>query len=208
MGEIRRVSIFIFAASLSTGGFNCFDHWIPVQNNLVVLKVTSGIVSLWVWFGDRRNWAKSAEGITEFSADTVDGLLQPDHLERLLAEILDDRQQELLAIVIDRQSLFLKVLAEFRHVISANAEDVQRLQRADIFWAIDAVGKLSLPAAFQADVVTFQANASPRRLRVRPKRRPDLARFKDGPETRNFGIEIFEPHTRRRNARAGKEKAV
>ncbi len=79
--------------------------------------------------GERRYRPELAEGVAELGADAVDGLLEPDGLELLRAEILDDRQQELDAVVVGGQPLLFEEVAELRHVVGVDAEDAQGLQQ-------------------------------------------------------------------------------
>ena len=63
------------------------------------------------------------------------------------------------------------------------------------------------PEDVQTALGVFQfAHCVVRRPEV--ERRPNLARFKDGPKTRNPRRGIFEPPARRRNSRRRKEKSV
>src|SRR5690606_2908848 len=84
-----------------------------------------------------RNRRQASKGSSVVGLDAVDGVLEFQRPQLLCAEALDDGQQNLDAVLITRQSLFIEVGTELRHVARTNSEDAQRLQCADVLGALD-----------------------------------------------------------------------
>ena len=59
-------------------------------------------------------------------------------------------QQELDAVVVDRQALLLEEVAELGHIVGANTKDREGLKHADMLRSRHIIRQLGLAATFQA----------------------------------------------------------
>src|SRR5579864_2434128 len=82
--------------------FHGLDFWIPVQDNLVLLKIGGRLFFRRVWLFQRRDRTQAPERIAKLGADTVYCALKADYLELLGSQVLDDGQHELDAVIVDR----------------------------------------------------------------------------------------------------------
>ena len=140
------------------------DLRIPVEDDLVLLQVRSGLVLRRVWLRQRRDGPELAEGVAELRAHAIDRVFKANDLELLRAKILDDRQHEFDAVIVGRQPFLFEEVAELRHIVRADAEDRKRFQHADVLRAFHIIRQLRFAAALEAQAIALETDAATEEL--------------------------------------------
>src|SRR5262249_14378240 len=104
------------------------------------------------------------ERIARIRVDALDGLLETNHPKTSLTQVLDDREQNLHALIVGRKTFLREEVAKLGHIVCANAEDVERLQCGDMFRALERIEQSRFRTPFQAHVVALKTDASPEKL--------------------------------------------
>src|SRR5690606_649418 len=90
---------FVLAARYPVG-LHGLNLRVPVQHHLVLLQVGRSGLKVGARGLEGRNRSQLAEGVAKLGLDAVDLLLEADRLERLRAQVPDDRQDEIDAFFV------------------------------------------------------------------------------------------------------------
>src|SRR5208282_2174565 len=121
--EMGLVAYRVRIAAKHTSRLQGLNLRIPVEHDLILLQIRSGLVLRWIGLRECRHRPEFAKGVAEFCAHAVDHFFKTDDLQFLRTEVVDHRQQQFHTVVVRWKSFFFKEVPERRHIFSVYAKN-------------------------------------------------------------------------------------